>query len=188
MLIDAYLGRDDHLVTDPPLFHPLADELLRGLVLVAVGGVDEVAALVVEGVEELEAGLLVHRAKANLLPLVSDAHSTETERGDVDASEGGELAVLAEVGRRGRSGGAEVGHGVEGVSSKTVGVGLLGEGGTGIEDAGELRAFILLLSCGDVCLGVVSPNMTARIPDRSHATSDFDSLIYVHPGDTKADS
>ena len=106
----AHLRRDDHLVADPPLLHPLPDELLRGLVLVVVRGVDEVAPGVVEGVEEREARLLVHRAHAELLPLVADAHRSEAERRDVHSCEGCELAVEAELGRRGWSGLPGVGH------------------------------------------------------------------------------
>ena len=73
------LGGDDHLVTDATRLHPLADELLGRLVLVVVRGVDEVAASRVERIEELEARLLVHRAHAELVPLVTDAHRPETQ-------------------------------------------------------------------------------------------------------------
>ena len=49
------LSREDNLVTDTPFLHPLAEELLRGLVLVVLRSVDEVAAGFVERVEEREA-------------------------------------------------------------------------------------------------------------------------------------
>ena len=89
------LGRNDHLVADAALLHPLADECLRGLVLVVVGGVDEVSACFVEGVEQLEAALLVHRAHADLVPLVADAHSAEAQRRDMDTGKQRELAMAA---------------------------------------------------------------------------------------------
>ncbi len=40
------LSRDDHLVTDSARLHPFADELLRALVLVVAGSINEVAASV----------------------------------------------------------------------------------------------------------------------------------------------
>ena len=72
----TYLGRNDHLVAYPARLHPLSNELLGRLVLVVVRGVDEVAAGVVVRVEEREARLLVHRAGAELRPLVADASGT----------------------------------------------------------------------------------------------------------------
>ena len=97
----AHLRRDDHLVADPPLLHPLPEELLRGLVLVVVRGVDEVSAGFIERVKELEARLLVHRSHARALrPLVSNAHRPEADGRDVDAGCRREQTVATELGLR----------------------------------------------------------------------------------------
>ena len=61
--------------------------------------VNEVAAVFKEGVEELEAALLVHGSHTVLRPLVADTHRTETERADTYTGTGREDAVLGE-GRR----------------------------------------------------------------------------------------
>jgi hypothetical protein len=53
------LGRDDHLVATAAVGHPLADPFLRLVVLVAVGGVHEVAALGALVVEDREGGFFV---------------------------------------------------------------------------------------------------------------------------------
>ena len=106
----THLSREDNLVADAALLHPLPKELLRGLVLVVVRRVDEVPSGIVERVEEREARLLVHRAHAELLPFVADARRAELERRDVHPSEGGELAVEPELGWGRRWGGEEIGH------------------------------------------------------------------------------
>ncbi len=93
-----YLGHNNHLVSVAALLHPLPDEFLRRFVLVVVRGIDEVAARLVERVEELEAALLAHCAHAEFLPLVTDAHRAECERRDVHARKWAELAVVAELG------------------------------------------------------------------------------------------
>jgi len=71
-----------------------------------VGGIDEITAVVIIRVEELEAGLLVHCAEAEFVPFIANAHGPELEGGDVDTGIGREDSVTAEVGR-GRSGGGE---------------------------------------------------------------------------------
>lgn len=95
----TYLGSNNQLVTVAAELHPLANKLFGGLLLVVVGGVDEVAAGFVVGVKELEALLLVHGTHAEGFPAVTDAHSTELDGGDLDTGLGGEGAVLAKFGR-----------------------------------------------------------------------------------------
>ena len=63
-----------------------------------IGGIDKVAACVEVGIEQLEAALLVHRAEPNVRPLVTDAHGTELDGRDVDASERSESPVATELG------------------------------------------------------------------------------------------
>ena len=100
-----YLGSDDHLVSYTAKFHPFADEGFRGLVLVVVRSVDEVAAGFVERIEELEAGLLVHRAHSKIGPFVTDTHRSEADGRNVNASGGRKLAVASELrSRKGRRG------------------------------------------------------------------------------------
>lgn len=91
------LGSDDELVADVALLCPLPNEFLGRLVLttyialrvsnpieialkcicvLAAGGIDEITAGLVIGIEELEGVFLVHAAHAYLLPLVANAHST----------------------------------------------------------------------------------------------------------------
>lgn len=54
----AVLGREDHLSPATSLLDPLADPLLALTGLVSIGGIDEVAAQVVEGIEESECRFL----------------------------------------------------------------------------------------------------------------------------------
>lgn len=65
------LGGDDHLVTVSTLFHPLAKPLLRLLILVVVGCVDEVASSFDKGVKQSKRLLLVHAAH-EFRPGISD--------------------------------------------------------------------------------------------------------------------
>ena len=106
----TYLGSENEMVANAALFSPLADELLGGAVLVVACGVDEVAALLPESVEQLEAGFLRHVAHADLGPgRLADAHASELERRDVNASARGELTEVAEL-RGGLFGGGEESH------------------------------------------------------------------------------
>ena len=77
VVVYANLRRDDHLVANATLFHPFANEHLGSSVLVVASGIDEVTASLIESIKQLEARLFVHGAH-DALPLVSDAHSTET--------------------------------------------------------------------------------------------------------------
>ena len=56
--------------------------------LLVVGGVDKVPAVVKVGVEELEAGRLVHLAHTEGTPFIVDAHGAELQRRDMYAGEG----------------------------------------------------------------------------------------------------
>lgn len=60
--VGRVLGGDDHLVADAAFLHPLADPLLRLLILVVVGRVDEVAALLVVEVQDALGCFLVASA------------------------------------------------------------------------------------------------------------------------------
>lgn len=53
------LGREDDLVAHIARLHPFAQPLFRVFVLVVVGSIDEVATVLVEGVEDLKRGLFV---------------------------------------------------------------------------------------------------------------------------------
>ena len=91
------LRGDDHLIAIAPFLHPLADPRLALLILVVVGGVDEVAACFGEGVEEGEGLLFVHAAHA-AFPGFANGHGAELEGGDAHAGGGGEDADTAELG------------------------------------------------------------------------------------------
>ena len=60
------------------------DGRITSYVLV-IGGVNEISPSLVERIEELERGCLVHATHAELLPLVTDAHGTELQWRDVDS-------------------------------------------------------------------------------------------------------
>jgi hypothetical protein len=78
--------------------------------LLETGGIDNVASSFPEGVEELEAHLLVHFTHTNLGPGgLSNAHPTELEGRDMDTSALGELTEVTETGLGG-FGGDEAGH------------------------------------------------------------------------------
>lgn len=66
-------GRDDHLIPVLAPGHPFADPGLALFVLVVVGGVDEVPAVVVEVVEDLE-GCLPVTFPHELLPRLAEIH------------------------------------------------------------------------------------------------------------------
>ena len=72
-----------------------------------VGCIDEVSAGLIKSVKQLEAGFLIHSSHPVLIPLVTNAHGTETDGRDVDAGERRELAVATELGRWLRSGGED---------------------------------------------------------------------------------
>ena len=91
-----YLRRNHHLVPYPACPHPFANEHLGSFILVVASSVDEVTACLVESIKQLEARLFVHGAH-DALPLVSDAHGTETQRGDVETRIRGQWAVAAQV-------------------------------------------------------------------------------------------
>jgi hypothetical protein len=57
-IAEGVLGRNDHLVPALSPLHLFADPLLALTALIHVGGIDEVAAEVVKGVQELKRGLL----------------------------------------------------------------------------------------------------------------------------------
>lgn len=77
----------------------------------SIGSVDKVPACVKERIKELEAALLVHRAHAVLLPLVTDAHGTELYRGDMDACERRKRTMPSELGLGLGRGSQKVTHG-----------------------------------------------------------------------------
>lgn len=64
----------------------------------SISSVDGIAACSVEGVEQLEATLLVHAAHAKRFPLVADAHSAELDGRDMDTCTGREGPVDTELG------------------------------------------------------------------------------------------
>lgn len=70
--------------------------------LLVVGGIDEVSTSFVERIEQLEASLLIHSSHAILGPLVTDAHRTERNGGDVDTGIASQLAMPAKFGCRHR--------------------------------------------------------------------------------------
>ena len=73
--------------------------------LLVVCRVDEVATSSEVRVQQLEAGLLIHGAKAPVAPLIADGHGTQTERGDAHTRARGEDAVSAQRRCRRRRGG-----------------------------------------------------------------------------------
>ena len=66
--------------------------------LLDVCRIDEVAPSFEEGIQELEAGLLVHGPHTDLVPLVTDRHRTEADGRDADACERAEDAIAPESG------------------------------------------------------------------------------------------
>ena len=75
-----------------------------------VSSIDEVTTSLVVGIEQLEAGRLVHRTHPERLPLVADAHGSEDDWGNVNTGERAELAVPSEFSLR-RRGIPGLGHG-----------------------------------------------------------------------------
>lgn len=101
-------GGNDHLVAVGPLAHPVPDPGLGLLGLVVGGGVDEVAALGFEKVEDLKGGRLVAGAEEGG-PRGAKGHAAQAEGGDAHGGAGGELAVVSEEGFGGAGDGE--GHG-----------------------------------------------------------------------------
>ena len=89
------LGGEDDLVAVLAGFHPFAEPFLGFLHLVVVGGVDEVAAVVEEVVEDFERGFLVAFAQ-EFGPRVAKVHGAETEGGYSHACCGSKDSVVAE--------------------------------------------------------------------------------------------
>ena len=100
---------NNHLISITPLLHPLAKPLLTVVVLVTVRRVDEVTAGFDEGVEKLEALLLVHGTH-EVFPRLTDAHGTEGEWRDTYTGMLGENTETTERGLRLRCGLEKVGH------------------------------------------------------------------------------
>jgi hypothetical protein len=86
------LGGNDHLVTAITCGQPLAEPLLGLAVLVAICGIDEIAAETFEGVEDLEGGFFGTFTHA-LLVGVAKVHSSKAYWGDSDVGSGSELAM-----------------------------------------------------------------------------------------------
>ena len=55
----------------------------------SVGGIDEIAPGFVESIQQRKALFLAHASHAKLVPFVAYAHGAETDRGDMEASDGG---------------------------------------------------------------------------------------------------
>jgi len=77
--VEGVLGGQDELL--PALPHELAEEPLARAVGIKIGRVDEIAASIGEGVEDLFA-LLLRRTKT---PVFTEGHGTETKFGNTQA-------------------------------------------------------------------------------------------------------
>ena len=75
------------------------DETAASRCILVISGVDEVSTGLVEGVQQLEAALLVHSSHAHLalVPLVADVHGTELDGRDMNTRVGSQLAVVAKL-------------------------------------------------------------------------------------------
>ncbi len=104
------LGGDDHFVAVLAPSHPFADPGFALFVLVVVGGVDEVAPIGVEVVEDGEGGFLAAFAH-ELFPGSAEVHGPQTDWGDADAGRWGEDAVVAEIAVGLGCGREDAGHG-----------------------------------------------------------------------------
>lgn len=103
-------GGDDHFVAVLAAGHPFTDPGFALFVLVVVGGVDEVAAVGVEVVEDAEGGFLAAFAH-ELFVGVAEVHGAEADWGDADAGGWGEDAVVAEIALGFGCGREHAGHG-----------------------------------------------------------------------------
>lgn len=65
--------------------------------LLVVRGINKVASMIKVSVKESKAGLLVHGAETIFRPLVSDAHSTKLEWGEMNTCGGRQLAVAPQA-------------------------------------------------------------------------------------------
>ena len=70
----------------------------QGAYLLAVRSINEVTPRLVVRVQKLETGVLVHGTHTNLVPLISNAHSTELDWRDMHAGTRSEWPMATELG------------------------------------------------------------------------------------------
>lgn len=86
--------RDNHLVSNTSLLHPLADPLFTFSELIVHSSVDPVPALLVEVVQDLE-GCLFRALAEGFFPRITKVHAAQCEGRDTNCGCGAEDAVSA---------------------------------------------------------------------------------------------
>ena len=66
--------------------------------ILVIGSIDEISTGFIERIEQFERGCLVHSPHTKFLPLVTDAHGTETKGRNTDARKRTEDAVTSKTG------------------------------------------------------------------------------------------